>query len=200
MIRTLLIPGLDGSPAPHWQHWWAATDPTAKIVEQHSWSTPTPEAWITEIAAATMIHPGALLVGHSIGAIAIARLLASWPQISVAGALLVAPAEPAANVRTASFGRIPERSLGVPVIVAASRNDPWMTQPRARDLAEAWEGDFVDMGDAGHINAASGFGPWREGKALRDLLWPRRRTASLGAPFGTSASPETATAVLSAFS
>jgi predicted alpha/beta hydrolase family esterase len=32
MIKTLLIPGLDGSPTPHWQHWWAAIDPTAKIV------------------------------------------------------------------------------------------------------------------------------------------------------------------------
>lgn len=44
MIRTLLIPGLDGSPAPHWQAWWQATDPGAKIVEQISWSSPTPEA------------------------------------------------------------------------------------------------------------------------------------------------------------
>ncbi|PTX47306.1 hypothetical protein IQ03_03296 [Gemmobacter caeni] len=104
MIRTLLVPGLDGSPAPHWQHWWAATDPTAKIVEQHSWSEPTPEAWLTEIAAATMIHPGSVLVGHSLGAIAIARLLSSWPQINVAGALMVAPAEPSRCSRIASFG------------------------------------------------------------------------------------------------
>lgn len=171
MIRTLLVPGLDGSPAPHWQHWWAATDPTAKIVEQHSWSRPTPAAWLTEIAAATLVHPGAILVGHSLGAIAITQLLARWPQVKIGGAFLVAPAEPPRSARTAGFGSIPEHDLGVPAIVAASGNDPWMQQARARDLAAVWGADFIDMGDAGHINVASGFGPWPEGKALRDLLW-----------------------------
>lgn len=179
MIRTLLIPGLDGSPAPHWQHWWQATDPTAKIVEQISWSTPTPEAWVTEIAGATMIHPDTVLVGHSLGAIAIVRLLASWPQVRIASALLVAPAEPQISPRTAAFGRIPERPLRVPVVVAASTNDPWMPQARARQLARAWRGDFVDMGEAGHINVEAGFGPWPEGKALRHLLWHGARTADV---------------------
>lgn len=172
MIKTLLIPGLDGSPAPHWQHWWAATDPTALIVEQRSWSKPTLEAWLTEIAAATLIHPGAVLVGHSLGAIAIVRLLASWPQVRVAGALLVAPAEPSRSPRTQAFGRIPQLDLGVPTIVAASTNDPWMDHDRARNLSEDWGADFIDMGEAGHINVASGYGPWPEGCALRDLLWP----------------------------
>lgn len=181
MIRTLLIPGLDGSTAPHWQHWWAASDPSAQIVDQHSWASPTPETWLTEIAAATMIHPGAVLVGHSLGAIAIVRLLARWPQLPVAGVLLVAPAEPSRSARIASFGQIPDRPLGTAAIVAASRNDPWMDQRRARALAGSWEADFVDMGDAGHINVASGHGPWPEGKALRQLLWPQRRAEDRGA-------------------
>lgn len=170
MIKTLLIPGLDGSPNPHWQSWWAATDPSAKIVEQHSWAKPTPEAWLTEIAAAVLVHPGSVLVGHSLGANAIVRLIATWPQIKIAGALLVAPAETSRSARTAPFGSIPERHLKSNVIVAASRNDPWMDQPRAHKLANAWGADFIDMGDAGHINVASGFGPWAEGKILRDML------------------------------
>ena len=41
---------------------------------------------------------------------------------------------------------------------------------RARDLARAWGSDLVDMGLAGHINVASGFGPWPYGKELRDDL------------------------------
>lgn len=170
MVTTLLIPGLDGSPPPHWQHWWAETDSSAKVVEQRSWSAPSPEAWLATIAMAAMIHPGAVLVGHSLGVVAIARLLSEWPQVQVRGALLVAPAEPSRSLRTAGFGHVAERALGVPVIVAASRNDPWMEQDRARRLSEAWGADFVDMGDAGHINVASGFGPWPEGQALRDVL------------------------------
>jgi len=39
-------------------------------------------------------------------------------------------------------------------------------------LSEDWGADFIDMGEAGHINVASGYGPWPEGRALRDLLWP----------------------------
>lgn len=35
MIHTLILPGLDGSPAPHWQHWWAQRDPHALLVEQN---------------------------------------------------------------------------------------------------------------------------------------------------------------------
>jgi predicted alpha/beta hydrolase family esterase len=182
MIRTLLIPGLDGSPPPHWQHWWAARDPSAKIVEQQSWSDPSPDAWLTEIAAATMIHPGAVLVGHSLGAMSIVRLLATWPQVRVAGVLLVAPVEPSRSARTSGFGRIPDRALGVPAIVAASRNDPWMDQHRARDLTRSWGAEFVDMGEAGHINVASGFGPWPEGRALRDLLWSIRGSGAGARP------------------
>ncbi|MET4130165.1 alpha/beta hydrolase [Roseovarius sp. MBR-6] len=183
MIRTLLLPGLDGSPAPHWQHWWERIDPTARIVEQKCWTRPRSDQWLTEIAGALLLHPGAVLVAHSLGAVAAVQLLARWPQLKVGGALLVAPAEPSHDARTAPFGKIPEVALHVPTIVAASRNDPWMAQPRARWLAKRWGAEFVDMGEAGHINVASGFGPWPEGRALRDLIWtlpalPGRATTS----------------------
>lgn len=183
MIRTLLLPGLDGSPASHWQHWWERMDPTARIVEQKCWERPRSDQWLTEIAGALLLHPGAVLVGHSLGAVAAVQLLARWPQLKVGGALLVAPAETSRDPRTAPFGKIPEVPLHVPTIVAASRNDPWMSQPRARWLAKRWGAEFVDMGEAGHVNVASGFGPWPEGRALRDLIWslpalPGRATAS----------------------
>ncbi|MDO5641479.1 MAG: alpha/beta hydrolase [Paracoccus sp. (in: a-proteobacteria)] len=184
MIRTLLIPGLDGSPAPHWQHWWAATDPGAKIVEQQSWSKPSLEAWVTELANAAWVHPNSVLVGHSLGAITAVRLLASWPQIRIAGALLVAPAEPDRCPRIAGFGPIPERALHHTAMVVASRNDPWMGQDRARHLARSWGAEFVDMGPAGHINTEAGFGPWPEGKALASLL--RSLGAAQAAPAMTA--------------
>lgn len=33
MTKTLILQGLDGSPAPHWQQWWAASDPNAILVD-----------------------------------------------------------------------------------------------------------------------------------------------------------------------
>jgi Serine hydrolase len=41
MTKTLIVPGLDGSPAPHWQHWWAATDPGALMVDLSDPSRPS---------------------------------------------------------------------------------------------------------------------------------------------------------------
>lgn len=170
MTKTLIIPGLDGSPAPHWQHWWAFRDPTALIVDQADWSLPRPEAWEAEVAGAILHHPGCILVGHSLGAVLIARLLTKWPQLEVSGVLLVAPAEPAHSPRLAGFAPIPDRPLGVAARVVASRNDPWMTFERACQLGRSWRAGLVDLGFAGHVNVASGYGPWQGGLRLRDEI------------------------------
>ncbi|MCC5974636.1 MAG: serine hydrolase family protein [Rubellimicrobium sp.] len=175
MTHTLLIPGLDGSPDPHWQAWWQATDPTAVTVHQDDWETPDPEAWEARITEAVLAHPSAVLVAHSLGCLAVARLLTKRPRLGVAGALLVTPPDPRRSFRLRRFGSIPRRELSVPVTVAVSRNDPWMSFADAFDLADDWGAALVDLGDAGHVNADSGFGPWPEGKALRDRLEVRAK-------------------------
>ncbi len=176
MPRTLILPGLDGSPAPHWQHWWVATDPTALLVEQHDWANPKPEAWEAELAGAILNHPGCILVGHSLGAILAARILTRWPQLNVSAALLVAPANPAHSRRLSAFAGIPDRPLNVPATLVASRNDPWMSFSQSTSLAQTWQADLLDIGFAGHINVASGFGPWPAVLSLRDKLAHRSAT------------------------
>ncbi len=173
MTKTLIVPGLDGSPAPHWQHWWAVTDPRALMVDLSDQGRPVPAVWEIELGAMILQHPDSILVGHSLGADLIVRLLATWPHLRVRAALLVAPAETKGNDRIGHFGQIPELRLGIPTTVVASRNDPWMTFDRSARLARAWGSDLVDLGRAGHINADSGFGPWAGGKALRDDLHRR---------------------------
>lgn len=175
MTKTLIVPGLDGSPAPHWQHWWAATDPRALMVDLSDPARPAPAVWESELASMILHHPNCVLVGHSLGAVLIARMLAKWPQLKVRAAMLVAPAETRGSDRIGQFGPIPELPLGVPAMVVASRNDPWMRFARANLLARSWRADLVDLGFAGHINVASGYGPWVGGKWLRDDLL--RRTA-----------------------
>ena len=61
------------------------------------------------------------------------------------------------------FEPVPLVPLPFPSVLVASRNDPFCTPQRAADLAEAWGSEFVDAGDAGHIDVASGHGPWPEG-------------------------------------
>ncbi|MDP3341887.1 alpha/beta hydrolase [Frigidibacter sp.] len=173
MTKTLIVPGLDGSPAPHWQHWWAATEHGALMVDLADPAHPVPAVWEIELASMILRHPDCVLVGHSLGAVLIARLLAAWPHLRVRAALLVAPAETRGNDRIGHFGPIPELRLDIPATVVASRNDPWMHFDRARHLTQAWGSNLVDLGNAGHINVASGFGPWASGKALRDNLLGR---------------------------
>ena len=170
MTKTLIVPGLDGSPDPHWQHWWAATDPKALLADLSDPGRPVPTVWETELASMILQHPDSILVGHSLGAVLIARLLATWPHLRVRGALLVAPAETWGNDRICQFGAIPELRMDIPTTLVASRNDPWMSFGRAAHLARTWGSELVDLRHAGHINVASGFGPWAKGKALCDDL------------------------------
>jgi predicted alpha/beta hydrolase family esterase len=61
---------------------------------------------------------------------------------------------------------MPRRSLPFRAILVASSNDPFMEFARARELAADWSAEFIDAGASGHINVASGFGRWREGKRI----------------------------------
>ena len=176
MAVTLIVPGLDGSRDGHWQQWWLDCDPTARLVALTALDNPVPAAWEIELIAAILQNPGAVLVGHSLGAVLIARVLAQWGHLDVAGALLVAPAEDASHPRAAPFTPLPDRPLNRPATLVASQNDPWMAHDRARDLARLWGARFVDLGPVGHINLESGFGPWPLGLALRDEILARAAT------------------------
>lgn len=179
---TLIIPGLDGSREGHWQQWWLDVDPSARLVQLTELENPVPKAWEVELISEILDNPGAVLVGHSLGAVLIARVLTQWPHLDVAGALLVAPAEDPSHPRAKPFTPLPELSLRRPATVVASRNDPWMTAPRARELAGFWQARFVDLGRAGHINIEAGFGPWPLGLALRDEILERARSRSNPVP------------------
>jgi predicted alpha/beta hydrolase family esterase len=55
-------------------------------------------------------------------------------------------------------------------IAIASTNDPFATLERAKAFAAAWGSELVILESAGHINAASGYGPWPQGEGLLDQL------------------------------
>ncbi|WP_328822361.1 RBBP9/YdeN family alpha/beta hydrolase [Micromonospora rubida] len=50
--------------------------------------------------------------------------------------------------------------LPFPSILAASCNDPMMAYERAAHYAGRWGSALVDLGDAGHVTTADGYGPW----------------------------------------
>jgi len=56
--------------------------------------------------------------------------------------------------------------LPFPSLVVASSEDPYIALERAEYFARCWGSELVNIGPAGHINAASGYGKWAEGVEL----------------------------------
>ncbi|WP_279482000.1 alpha/beta hydrolase [Aureimonas sp. SK2] len=175
MTETLIVPGLNGSPAGHWQHHWLEGDPLAELVEQEDWAEPVLADWLHALEAAIMAsRPGVILVAHSLGC-ALAAALADRPAAShVGGALLVAPADIASLSRTvptaAPFAEASGARLPFASILVASRNDPYMRFEGAERCAATWGSALFDLGEAGHVNIASGFGPWPDAATLAEGL------------------------------
>jgi predicted alpha/beta hydrolase family esterase len=87
----------------------------------------------------------------------------------VRGALLVAPSDPEGPsypLGPTGFAPMPLDRLPFRSIVVASTNDIYVTAERAREYAVAWGSELVDVGAAGHINAASGLADWPFGRVL----------------------------------
>lgn len=183
--RYLILPGLGNSGPDHWQSLWEADLPGGARVDLGHWDQPRGPVWLARAIAAIEANPGAVLIGHSLGAVLITLVAAQRPDLDIAGAMLVAPADVGSSRHTPGFLRafapIPERPLPFPALVVASRNDPYMAFTRAEALARAWGAGFFDAGPAGHINVAAGYGAWPEGRRLLDLFSPRETPRSVRA-------------------
>jgi predicted alpha/beta hydrolase family esterase len=55
-------------------------------------------------------------------------------------------------------------------IVVCSEDDPYGNPEYAKSRADAWGGEFVNIGRAGHINSASNLGIWTQGLQLLNGL------------------------------
>jgi predicted alpha/beta hydrolase family esterase len=163
----LIVPGYTNSGPDHWQSRWQAKLSTARRVTQAQWSKPVREEWTAALAAAVNeAERPVVLVAHSLGVATVVQALGAFRR-RVAGAFLVAPpdvANPAIRPKhLMTFGPYPREPLPFPSLVVASANDPFCSLDVAEDIAGAWGSLFVHAGEAGHINAESGYGPWPEG-------------------------------------
>lgn len=163
----LIIPGYTNSGPEHWQTRWEKRLATARRVEQAEWSKPVREDWVAKVTeAVNEAERPVVLVAHSLGVAAAVHAIPEYRN-RIAGAFFVAPPDVAnAKIRPKhlmTFGPYPREPLPFPSIVIASRNDHFCGYEVAEDIAGAWGSLFLDAGEAGHINAESGFGPWPEG-------------------------------------
>ncbi|MGD8175776.1 RBBP9/YdeN family alpha/beta hydrolase [Marinimicrobium sp. ARAG 43.8] len=168
---VIVVPGFRGSEPEHWQSWLQEELPGARRVSRVDWHNPTLYHWTTQVVRAIDESENpVILVAHSFGSLVSTLAIRNRRQ-RVAGAFLVAPADPERfglfGVRSAnreleaSIARyLPDSALGVPGTVIASENDPWMKLPHAYAWARRWGLNFHNAGKVGHINVDSGHGPW----------------------------------------
>jgi predicted alpha/beta hydrolase family esterase len=120
-----------------------------------------------------------VLVAHSAGCL----MVAHWArQMSrpIKGALLATPADIETplppgyptfeDLQANGWLPLPRAPLPFPTIFAASANDPLCRFDRAAELARDWGSRFISLGEVGHLNPASGFGPWPGASVYIDEL------------------------------
>jgi uncharacterized protein len=167
--RLVTVPGLHGSEGAHWQTWLERQFARSLRVEQDDWDAPDLAVWAQAVRDVLARERGPfVLAAHSFGCLAAAHAMQQASYVAdVAGVLFVAPASPA---KFAFAGPFEPRRLGVPSILIGSETDPWMPLAGSRELAQRLGSAFVNLGDAGHINTAAGFGPWPRAKYFVDTL------------------------------
>lgn len=182
-VPILVLPGLFDSGPGHWQTILEENLPGAIRVDQRDWANPDREEWVANLGRAIRLCPEPpVLVAHSLGCVTAALWAGSEPEAAarVRGALLVAPSDvdrDDAPPEIRGFRPMPLEPLPFPSILVSSSTDPFLSVARASELAEAWGSRLVDVGAAGHVNAASGFGAWPAGEALvRELTEIGRRS------------------------
>ncbi|MEV8596157.1 alpha/beta hydrolase [Streptomyces sp. NPDC052012] len=177
---VVIVPGLRDHVENHWQTLLAArlseagrTIRTVPPVTQNQLSRGARVAALAKVVSE--ITGPVVLVAHSAGVITTVH----WSQeteAQVQGALLVTPPDfesplpegyPTAEVLAENgWTPVPRSPLPYPSIVAASSNDPLAALDRVADLARDWSGRLVELGEVGHLNPASGHGPWPEAEEL----------------------------------
>jgi predicted alpha/beta hydrolase family esterase len=173
---VIMVPGRRRPSANHWQSQLAAKLPRVRPV------APLPRSNLSMADRVAALHDAVsradapvILVAHSSGVLVIAHWAARHTA-PVVGALLATPPDlvdelppwhPSLAVLEANgWLPIPRQRLPFPSILAASTNDPLSDPTRVRAMADAWGSRWRDLGPVGHLNPASGYGPWPEAERL----------------------------------
>jgi len=176
----LLVPGLRNHVAAHWQTLLEQRLPNATSVPRMEREKLSCAAWVAKLDESLAAIDGpVILVAHSAG-VMITVHWAMRHRRPIAGALLAAPPDfesplpegyPTPDVlRQNGWLPTPRERLPFPSIVAASANDPLARYERVEELAQAWGGTLVNLGNVGHLNPASGYGEWPQAEVfIREL-------------------------------
>ena len=176
MPTVVIVPGLRDHVAEHWQTHLAAAIPGARTVPPMGRTNLDCVARVEALEQVLeQTEPPVVLVAHSGGVITVVHWALRYRR-PIHGALLATPADleqalpegyPTTEaLAAAGWLPVPRGRLPFPSVVAASRNDPLCKFTRALRLSIGWGSRFVDLGNVGHLNPASGYGVWSRAESL----------------------------------
>jgi predicted alpha/beta hydrolase family esterase len=153
---------------------------TARIIEQDDWNAPLLTDWVDRIHQEIMLATRPVVqIGHSLACSAIVHTAQlRLKDTKVRGAFLVSPPDLERDdmpEEIHAFRNVPTDPLPFPSMVVGSISDPYGSYERLQGFAADWGSAFQSAGDAGHINVASGHGPWPEGLLMFAELMKRLR-------------------------
>ncbi|MGG3794204.1 alpha/beta hydrolase [Pseudomonas paraversuta] len=166
----LIVPGLRDHVPQHWQTLLAARLDKVRSVPPLEDNKLSLAARVDAIERELEAISGpVILVAHSAGVL----MVAHWAALSkrpIKGALLAAPPDLEAvwplgyptsqSLRANGWDPLPKGRLGFPSIVVGSTNDHLASLPAVTRMARQWGSELVNLGAVGHLNPASGYGPW----------------------------------------
>lgn len=174
MTKYFMVPGLGNSGPEHWQTYFESDSDQFQRILQREWDAPDCSEWISTIQQTLEAYDleEVILIGHSLGCVTIAHWAEKY-QKRIKGAMLVAPSDleaPAYQFPATGFLPLPLKTIPFRTLVVASEDDPWVSLERAKFFAAHWGSECINIGKAGHINAASGHFKWEEGLAILKTL------------------------------
>jgi hypothetical protein len=172
---VVIVPGLRGHVAEHWQTLLADVLASAgrevftiPPLTRDALSREARVGALEEVVSA--ISGAVVLIAHSAGCITTVHWAQRHRTDKVRGALLATPPdldtpmhEPHPSPELLWQGGwlpVPRTPLPFPSIVAASSDDPLASLDAVIELARDWGSRVVEVGAVGHLNPASGYGPW----------------------------------------
>ena len=173
MLHTIIVPGIGGSEYEHWQSWLQRQLPACSRVEQNDWKNPIIDDWVSNLLATIdQVNSAVQIVAHSFGCLTSLRALHEHQalRLKVKHLTLVAPANPKRFSLTGYAHEVSENmwqyfqnlNIHLQAQLLISENDPWLDYQDALQLSKAWKIKTTCLGQVGHINVASGFGPFPE--------------------------------------
>lgn len=167
MRKVLILHGWHASPPPHWQDWLARELVSRGVIvafpQLSDPINPSRELWMQEAVEALEALRPDTVVCHSLGNVLWWHLCHEKRALHVDRLLLVAPPRDLHDYEAvAEFFPValPQELYARESMLVTSDDDPYLNKAEGLRFARALDVKHVSFQNMGHINTASGYGPW----------------------------------------